>query len=60
MLVVLKSNYEELSREAARMVANAMRQNPALRLGLATGSTPLGFTANWCECTAKKRSIFLG
>jgi glucosamine-6-phosphate deaminase len=42
MLVVLKSNYEELSREAARMVANAVRQNPALRLGLATGNTVLG------------------
>ncbi|MDP9340245.1 MAG: glucosamine-6-phosphate deaminase [Acidobacteriota bacterium] len=42
MLVVLKTNYEELSREAARIVANAVRQNPALRLGLATGSTMLG------------------
>src|ERR1700681_1348581 len=42
MLVVLKSNYEELSLEAARIVANAIRQNPALRLGLATGSTTIG------------------
>jgi glucosamine-6-phosphate deaminase len=42
MLVVLKSNYEELSREAARMVANSIRQNSEVRLGLATGSTTVG------------------
>ena len=42
MLVVLKFNYEELSLEAARIVANSIRQNPALRLGLATGSTTIG------------------
>jgi glucosamine-6-phosphate deaminase len=42
MLVVLKSNYEELSREAAQIVANAVRHNPEVRLGLATGSTTLG------------------
>ena len=46
MLVVLKSSYEELSREAARMVANAVRHNPTIRLGLATGSTTLGV---YCE-----------
>jgi len=42
MLVVLKSNYEELSQEAARMVANSIRQNREIRLGLATGSTMVG------------------
>jgi glucosamine-6-phosphate deaminase len=42
MLLVLKSNSEELGREAARVVANAVRRNPGLRLGLATGSTMLG------------------
>ena len=42
MLVVLKSNYEELSREAAQIIANAVRHNPTARLGLATGSTTLG------------------
>src|ERR1700723_3864089 len=42
MLVVLKSNYEELSQEAARIVANSIRQNPEVRLGLATGSTTIG------------------
>jgi glucosamine-6-phosphate deaminase len=42
MLVVLTSNYEELCREAARIVANAVRQNPNITLGLATGSTTVG------------------
>jgi glucosamine-6-phosphate deaminase len=42
MLLVLKPTDEELGREAARVVANAVRRNPTLRLGLATGSTTLG------------------
>jgi glucosamine-6-phosphate deaminase len=42
MLVVLTSNHEELNREAGRIVGNAVRQNPALRLGLATGNTMIG------------------
>jgi glucosamine-6-phosphate deaminase len=41
MLLVLKPNSEELGREAARVVRNAVRRNPTLRLGLATGSTML-------------------
>jgi glucosamine-6-phosphate deaminase len=41
MLVLLKPNYEELSREAARIVANIVRINPDATLGLATGSTML-------------------
>jgi glucosamine-6-phosphate deaminase len=42
MLLVLKSSPEEVGREAARVVANAVRRNPGARLGLATGSTMLG------------------
>src|SRR5580658_10780186 len=42
MLLILQPGKEELGREAARIVANAVRRNPALRLGLATGSTTLG------------------
>ena len=42
MLVVIKKDYEEVSREAARIVAGAVRSNPEIVLGLATGSTPLG------------------
>ena len=42
MLLVLQPGKEELGREAARMVGNAVRRNPVLRLGLATGSTTHG------------------
>jgi glucosamine-6-phosphate deaminase len=42
MLVLLKPNYEELSREAARIVASTMRNKARATLGLATGSTTLG------------------
>jgi glucosamine-6-phosphate deaminase len=42
MLVVLKSDYEEVSREAAKIVAGAIRHKPSAVLGLATGNTPLG------------------
>jgi glucosamine-6-phosphate deaminase len=42
MLLVLKPNSEDLGRATARVVANAVRRNPALRLGLATGSTMVG------------------
>jgi glucosamine-6-phosphate deaminase len=42
MLVVLVSSHEELHREAARIVGNAVRQHPAIRLGLATGNTMIG------------------
>jgi glucosamine-6-phosphate deaminase len=42
MLLSLKPNAEEVGREAARIIANAVRRNPALRLGLATGNTMVG------------------
>src|SRR5207245_9558875 len=41
-LVVIKKDYEEVSREAAHIVAGAVRAKPTIVLGLATGSTPLG------------------
>lgn len=42
MLVVLKRDYEEISRQAARLIASAVRKKPALTLGLATGGTMVG------------------
>ncbi len=42
MLVVLKKDYDDVSREAARIVAGAIRAKPHIVLGLATGSTPQG------------------
>ncbi len=42
MLVIIKKNYEKLSLEAAKVVADRLKKKPNLVLGLATGSTPLG------------------
>ena len=42
MLVVLKKDYDDVSREAARIVAGAICAKPHIVLGLATGSTPQG------------------
>jgi glucosamine-6-phosphate deaminase len=42
MLVIVKKNYDEISKEAAQIVADRLRKKPNLVLGLATGSTPIG------------------
>jgi len=42
MLVIIKKNYDEMSREAAKIISSKLRKKPDLVLGLATGSTPLG------------------
>ena len=42
MLAVIKNNYDEVSREAARFVAEIIREKPSAVLGLATGNTPIG------------------
>jgi glucosamine-6-phosphate deaminase len=58
MLLVLKPNSDELGREAARVVANAVRRNPALRLGLATGSTMLGMYQELVRLHRKEKLDF--
>ena len=42
MLLIVKENYEEMSRESARIIAAAVRKKPNCVLGFATGNTPLG------------------
>jgi glucosamine-6-phosphate deaminase len=42
MLVLLKRDSEEISRQAAQLVAGAVRKKPGLVLGLATGGTMVG------------------
>jgi len=42
MDVLIRSNYEEMSICAARIVAALVREKPNAVLGLATGSTPIG------------------
>jgi glucosamine-6-phosphate deaminase len=42
MLVILKRDDEEISRQAAQLIAGTVQRNPDLRLGLATGGTMIG------------------
>lgn len=42
MEVVVKEDYQEMSRLAAKIIAQVVREEPRAVLGLATGDTPLG------------------
>ena len=42
MEVIVKENYEEMSKLAAQLIAEVIRKKPRAVLGLATGSTPIG------------------
>ena len=42
MEVIIKRDYDEMSKEAAQIVASVVRRKPDCVLGLATGSTPIG------------------
>jgi len=42
MLVIVTENYDELSKIAAKKVAELVRKKPTAVLGLATGSSPIG------------------
>ncbi len=42
MKILIKDNYDELSLEAANIVAEVIKNNPKAVLGLATGSSPVG------------------
>ncbi len=42
MLVLIKENFDEMSKAGAQLVAGLIRKKPNCVLGFATGSTPLG------------------
>lgn len=46
MLVILKRDNEEVNEQAAQLIAGAIKKNPALTLGLATGGTMVGLYKN--------------
>jgi glucosamine-6-phosphate deaminase len=49
MQVLIRETAEEGSRIAAELVARAIRENPATRLGLAAGKTPIGLYGKLVE-----------
>ncbi|HHW46856.1 MAG TPA: glucosamine-6-phosphate deaminase [Clostridiales bacterium] len=42
MDIIIRENYEQMSKYAAQIIANVVRTKPNCVLGLATGSTPIG------------------
>lgn len=42
MKIIIKKNYEELSKEAAGIIREGIQKKPNIVLGLPTGSSPLG------------------
>lgn len=42
MKIVVKDNYEEMSKHAAEIIIDLVKRKPDCVIGLATGSTPLG------------------
>jgi glucosamine-6-phosphate deaminase len=46
MLVLITETFADGSRKAARLVGQAIKNNPALRLGLAAGNTPIELYRN--------------
>lgn len=58
MNVIIAKNYDELSRQAAQLVAQKIKNNPKLVLGLATGSTPVGLYQGLIELFKQKKIDF--
>ncbi|HIT51054.1 MAG TPA: glucosamine-6-phosphate deaminase, partial [Candidatus Aveggerthella excrementigallinarum] len=46
MRFIIAKDYEDMSRQAADVIAELVREQPACTLGLATGSTPEGLYAD--------------
>ena len=42
MRIIKCLNYDHMSREAAKIIADEVNSNPECVLGLATGSSPIG------------------
>lgn len=53
MKVIVCNNYDELSMEAAKIMAATIKEKPDGVLGLATGSTPIGMYDNLIEMYKK-------
>ena len=49
MKIIITKDYETMSDEAFRVMADVVKQNPAAVLGLATGTTPLGLYARMAK-----------
>ncbi|UOQ43275.1 glucosamine-6-phosphate deaminase [Halobacillus salinarum] len=58
MNVIVAADYEDLSAITAKIIAEKVRKNPRIVLGLATGSTPLGTYNELVEAYQQKQLDF--
>ncbi|MCL5674566.1 MAG: glucosamine-6-phosphate deaminase [Candidatus Omnitrophica bacterium] len=58
MRVIIKDNYEEISKSAAELVKNRILNKSNLILGLATGSSPLGLYKELVKICENKEITF--
>ncbi|MEG1993902.1 MAG: glucosamine-6-phosphate deaminase [Oscillospiraceae bacterium] len=58
MKVIITKNYEEMSKVAANILAEQIKNNPESVLGLATGSTPIGLYKHLIELNKSKNISF--
>lgn len=58
MKIIKVKNYEELSIESAKIIANLMKEKEDAILGLATGSTPIGLYKNLIKKYENKEISF--
>ena len=49
MKVIITENYEEMSKKAAGIIIDVVKNNPNAILGLATGSSPIGMYENMAK-----------
>ena len=58
MKVIVTKNYEEMSKEAAKILLDQVKNNPHSTLGLATGSSPIGTYQKIIEAYNNKEVSF--
>ena len=60
MKIIICNNYDEISAQAATIVAQQITAKPECVLGLATGSTPVGMYEKLCEMFENNKIDFSG
>jgi len=58
MKIIICKDYDEVSKKAASIVMKEINKNPELKIGLATGSSPIGLYNNLIESYQKNKISF--
>jgi glucosamine-6-phosphate deaminase len=58
MKIIICKDYDEVSKKAASIVIKEINKNPELKIGLATGSSPIGLYNNLIEAYQKNKISF--